>query len=177
MAPPERGRHEGAVLIRQAVGRCADADGYLVAGAGAGQNGRRSIARRTMCRVHRSPHTVPNFLISFHRVDDAGDMEAYAARWDRSAGAGRIHRAGESVADAGVRMPKFQYERVIAGEHFVSRSPASRSRRAARIHRWVVGRQRRRLGSWSTAARRRRAGQGADRGDAQGDDRGMKLGL
>lgn len=81
-----------------------------------------------------TPHTgVPNFLISFHRVDDVKDMEAYNSRlaqigpvMDQS-----VERAKAAVA-AGVRMPKFQYERVIAestklitGQPFAATGPDS----------------------------------------------------
>ncbi len=63
-----------------------------------------------------SPHSgVPNFLISQHRVEEVADMEAYISRISEL---GRVmdqavERAKAAAGD-GVRMPKFQYERVIA---------------------------------------------------------------
>jgi uncharacterized protein (DUF885 family) len=57
---------------------------------------------------------LPSFLINFHRVDDASDMEAYIAR------IGGISRAIEQLverarvnAGEGVRPPRFAYEGVL----------------------------------------------------------------
>ena len=57
---------------------------------------------------------LPNFLINFHRVDDASDMEAYIAR---IGGVSRVvdqllERAQLGAAE-GVRPPQFAYEGVI----------------------------------------------------------------
>ena len=57
---------------------------------------------------------LPTFLISFHKVDDESDMEAYIAR------VREVPRALEQLldrakiaADAGIRPPRFAYEGVI----------------------------------------------------------------
>lgn len=59
---------------------------------------------------------LPDFLINTHNVSEAGDLKAYAARiraipavLDEA-----IAQSGES-ARAGIRAPKFQIERIIAG--------------------------------------------------------------
>jgi uncharacterized protein (DUF885 family) len=63
-----------------------------------------------------APHSeIPSFLISTHLVDSAADMSAYNARL-RAIGPVMdqvVVRVGQAAAD-GVRMPRFQYERVIA---------------------------------------------------------------
>jgi uncharacterized protein (DUF885 family) len=64
---------------------------------------------------NNSPHSeLPTFMISFHRVDSVADMEAYNARVTQIGAAidQSTERAKAAVAD-GMRMPKFQYERVI----------------------------------------------------------------
>lgn len=77
-----------------------------------------------------TPHTgLPNFLISFHRVDSPADMQAYVARLNGIATAldQSTERAKAAVA-AGVRMPKFQYERVIAeSQKLISGQPFDKS--------------------------------------------------
>jgi uncharacterized protein (DUF885 family) len=57
---------------------------------------------------------LPQFLISFHRVDEPADMEAYVARIGGVARAARqlLDRAKQHAAD-GVRPPRFAYEGVI----------------------------------------------------------------
>ena len=75
----------------------------------------------------------PSFLISFHRVSEVSDMEAYNSRL---AQLGRImdQSVEKAKAAAGdkIRMPKVQYERVIAesqklisGQPFDAKGPAS----------------------------------------------------
>lgn len=57
---------------------------------------------------------VPQFLISFHRVDDAADMRAYVSRIREAARA--LNEATELArenAEHGVHAPKFAYEGVI----------------------------------------------------------------
>jgi len=58
---------------------------------------------------------IPNFLISSHLVDSAADMAAYNARVAAIGAAldQATTRAKESAAQ-GIRMPRFQYERVIS---------------------------------------------------------------
>jgi len=62
-----------------------------------------------------APHTErPSFLINYHLVSEVSDMEAYNSRVSQL---GRVmdqstERAKAAAAD-GIRMPKFQYERVI----------------------------------------------------------------
>lgn len=62
------------------------------------------------------PHaSIPSFLISFHRVDDASDLEAYIARLgeiDRALGE-LLERARRAAAE-GVRQPRFGYDFAIA---------------------------------------------------------------
>jgi uncharacterized protein (DUF885 family) len=57
---------------------------------------------------------LPQFLISFHRVDEPADMEAYVARIGGIARAARqlLDRAKQHAAE-GVRPPRFAYEGVI----------------------------------------------------------------
>ncbi|RYG32488.1 MAG: DUF885 domain-containing protein [Burkholderiales bacterium] len=79
------------------------------------------------------PHTdLPNFLITYHKVDEAKDMDAYIARLGALATAidQSTERAKLAVAD-GIRAPKFGYERtateaknVISGAPFGT-GPAS----------------------------------------------------
>jgi uncharacterized protein (DUF885 family) len=62
-----------------------------------------------------APHSDrPSFLISFHRVSEVSDMEAYNSRL--TALGHVMDQAVENAklaADQNIRMPKFQYERVI----------------------------------------------------------------
>ena len=69
---------------------------------------------------------LPNFMINFHRVDDASDMLAYIARLEEIHRVINQHlaRARLSVTD-GIRQPRFDYEfaineinRVMSGEPF-----------------------------------------------------------
>jgi uncharacterized protein (DUF885 family) len=63
----------------------------------------------------RGAHTfLPQFLINFHRVDDAEDMEAYISRINGGATAIEqlLQRAKQQVEN-GVRAPRFAYEQVI----------------------------------------------------------------
>src|SRR5690606_9658005 len=63
----------------------------------------------------RGPHTdIPTFLITYHKVDEAADMDAYIARLAET---GRVidqatERARLAAAD-GIRPPRFGYERTI----------------------------------------------------------------
>lgn len=61
------------------------------------------------------PHTdLPNFLITYHKVDEPKDMDAYIARIGALATAidQSTERAKLAVAD-GIRAPKFGYERTL----------------------------------------------------------------
>jgi uncharacterized protein (DUF885 family) len=80
------------------------------------------------------PHTdLPNFLMTYHKVEEPADMDAYIARIAAIGPAldQNIERAQSAAAD-GIRMPKFNYVRVIAeakglihGEPFDKSAPAS----------------------------------------------------
>ncbi len=62
------------------------------------------------------PHTdLPNFLITYHKVDEPGDMDAYVARIAALGPAidQYTERARLAAAD-GIRAPKFGYERTAA---------------------------------------------------------------
>jgi len=62
------------------------------------------------------PHTgLPNFLISYHKVDEPSDMDAYIARIGKLGEAldQTTERAKLAAAD-GIRPPKFGYDRTIA---------------------------------------------------------------
>ena len=64
-----------------------------------------------------SPHaSLPSFLINTHVVESASDMRSYNARL-RALGPAIDHSVARSVAAAAenIRMPRFQYERVIVG--------------------------------------------------------------
>ncbi|MGF1544698.1 MAG: DUF885 family protein [Parvularculaceae bacterium] len=63
----------------------------------------------------RGPHTqLPNFLINFHKVEDASDMEAYVARLSGAARAlGQALDRAKLAAGEGVHAPTFAYEAVI----------------------------------------------------------------
>ncbi|HEX9964207.1 MAG TPA: DUF885 domain-containing protein [Allosphingosinicella sp.] len=63
---------------------------------------------------------LPDFLINTHNVQDAADMRAYAARL-RAIPAALDEGIAQSrtSASAGVRAPKFQVERVIAGSRAI----------------------------------------------------------
>ena len=57
---------------------------------------------------------LPNFLINFHRVDDAADMEAYITRIGEVARAiDQLVERSKLNAAQGVRPPKFAFEAVI----------------------------------------------------------------
>ncbi|MBA3298325.1 MAG: DUF885 family protein, partial [Acidobacteria bacterium] len=59
--------------------------------------------------------SLPQFLIAFHKVDDASDMEAYIARIGGiSRAIGQLLERARLVAGEGVRPPRFAYEGVIA---------------------------------------------------------------
>lgn len=74
-------------------------------------------------------HTgLPNFLINFHRVDEAADMAAYIARVRQIDEAlDQLLVRARAAADEGVRMPRFAYsqsisevERVTGGAPFAA---------------------------------------------------------
>jgi uncharacterized protein (DUF885 family) len=68
-----------------------------------------------------SPHAeLPNFLINTHVVDTPADMRGYVARL-RALGPAmdQAIARGTASAQAGVRMPRFQYERVVAGSRSI----------------------------------------------------------
>ncbi|MEX1196527.1 MAG: DUF885 domain-containing protein [Pseudohongiellaceae bacterium] len=82
----------------------------------------------TFDQMNGAQSFLPTFLISFHEVDEAADLEAYIARIGEAGRAIRelIERAVES-ANRGVVMPEFaidgvirQAEDVITGEPFTS---------------------------------------------------------
>jgi uncharacterized protein (DUF885 family) len=59
--------------------------------------------------------SIPQILIGFHKVDDAGDMEAYIARIGGvSRAIGQLLERAKLAASEGVRPPRFAYEGVIA---------------------------------------------------------------
>ncbi|WP_348675424.1 DUF885 domain-containing protein [uncultured Abyssibacter sp.] len=60
-------------------------------------------------------HTfLPTFLISFHKVDDAADMEAYISRVNELPAAfGELIKFAKASAEKGIRPPKFAHEAVI----------------------------------------------------------------
>ncbi len=65
--------------------------------------------------TRNGPHTgLPGFMISTHRVDTLGDMEAYIARVAAIGPAldGELERAQRAAA-AGVRMPRFSYDQSL----------------------------------------------------------------
>lgn len=59
------------------------------------------------------PHTdIPNFLITYHKVDEAKDMDAYIARLGELARAmDQLTERAKLAAADGIRSPKFGYER------------------------------------------------------------------
>ncbi len=64
---------------------------------------------------YNGPHTeLPNFLITYHKVDEAKDMDAYITRLSEVARAldQATERAKLAAAD-GIRAPKFGYERTV----------------------------------------------------------------
>lgn len=72
------------------------------------------------------PHTgLPNFLITYHKVDEPADMDAYISRISQIGGA--IDEAIKDVqlgVEAGVRIPKFGYERTISqAENVIKGAP------------------------------------------------------
>jgi len=60
-------------------------------------------------------HTfLPTFLISFHKVDDAADMEAYISRVNELPAAfGELIKFAKASAEKGIRPPRFAHEAVI----------------------------------------------------------------
>jgi uncharacterized protein (DUF885 family) len=58
---------------------------------------------------------LPQFLITFHKVEEPADMEAYIKRIDGISQALRqlIKRAAEAAKDEGIRPPRFAYEGVL----------------------------------------------------------------
>src|SRR5690606_24665503 len=57
---------------------------------------------------------LPQFLISFHRVDEAADMEAYIARIGGVArGLRQLIERAQLGAEEGIRPPRFAYEGVL----------------------------------------------------------------
>ncbi|WP_404397764.1 DUF885 family protein [Idiomarina loihiensis] len=63
----------------------------------------------------RGAHTfLSQFLINFHRVDDAEDMEAYISRLEGGATAiEQLLQRAEQQVENGVRAPRFAYEQII----------------------------------------------------------------
>lgn len=80
------------------------------------------------------PHVgLPQFLINFHRVDDARDMDAYVSRLAKLGGAidQSLERARASAAK-GIRMPRFSYEQALAETRsVVSGAPFGRGKASA----------------------------------------------
>src|SRR5690606_10676276 len=57
---------------------------------------------------------LPQFLISFHKVEEPADMEAYIARIGGiSRGLGQLLERAKLAADEGIRPPRFAYEGVL----------------------------------------------------------------
>ncbi len=57
---------------------------------------------------------LPQFLITFHKVDEPADMEAYIARIAGiSRALGQLLERAELAADEGIRPPRFAYEGVL----------------------------------------------------------------
>ena len=78
---------------------------------------RQQFLRHNYIYGFGGPHTdLPNFLITYHKVDEPADMDAYVARLTKLGAAidQYTERAKLAVAD-GIRTPKFGYERT-AGE-------------------------------------------------------------
>lgn len=72
---------------------------------------RRQYVFTQMLGVHAF---LPNFLINFHRVEDASDMEAYITRIGGvSRLVGQLVERAQTNASEGVRPPKFAFEAVI----------------------------------------------------------------
>jgi uncharacterized protein (DUF885 family) len=80
--------------------------------------------------VHTS---LPNFLLNFHKVDDAADMAAYVSRVNKIANAmDQTIEKSQLAAQDGIRAPRFAYERaisemkaVISGQPFTETGPDS----------------------------------------------------
>jgi uncharacterized protein (DUF885 family) len=62
------------------------------------------------------PHTdIPNFLITYHKVEEASDMDAYVSRLGELARAiDQLTERAKLAAADGIRAPKFGYERTAA---------------------------------------------------------------
>ena len=81
--------------------------------------------RYLFTQMHGPQTSLAQFLIRFHRVDDAGDMEAYAKRIGGIARALRqlVERAQLGAAE-GVRPPRFAYDgATLQSENFVRGAP------------------------------------------------------
>ena len=64
---------------------------------------------------HGPEASIPQILIGFHKVDDAGDMEAYITRIGGvSRAIGQLIARAKLSASEGVRPPRFAYEGVLA---------------------------------------------------------------
>src|SRR6185295_11571493 len=76
------------------------------------------------------PHTdLPNFLITYHKVDEPADMDAYVKRISAIGPAldQTLERAQSAAAD-GIRMPKFNYEKVTSeSKAIISGAPFDKS--------------------------------------------------
>ena len=73
-------------------------------------------------------HTgLPNFMINFHEVSEASDMDAYISRLSQIDDAlGTLMERAQLGVDAGVRMPLFAYEKSIdEAQRVVSGAPFS----------------------------------------------------
>ena len=88
-----------AASLGAALLRCADT--------------RRAWQRHEYIFGFGGPHTgIPNFLITYHKVDEPADADAYVARIAKLGAAldQYVERTKLAVAD-GIRTPKFGYER------------------------------------------------------------------
>ena len=65
---------------------------------------------------YNGAHTgLPNFLITYHKVDTPADMDAYIARLNKLGDAlGQSTERAKLAAGDGIRTPKFGYERTIS---------------------------------------------------------------
>ena len=58
-----------------------------------------------------APISLPSFMISFHRVDDESDLEAYLSRLEQiDRVLGDLLDLSKEQAAAGIRQPRFNYE-------------------------------------------------------------------
>jgi uncharacterized protein (DUF885 family) len=78
---------------------------------------RQQFLRHSYIYGFGGPHTdIPNFLITYHKVDELSDMDAYVGRLTKlGAAIDQFTERAKLAAADGIRTPKFGYERT-AGE-------------------------------------------------------------